>query len=68
MEAKGYNVNKTTDDVKYEVASEQGVDLKRNGSNGNLTSKQAGKIGGSIGGNMVKEMIEIAQEREHKKE
>ncbi len=40
---------------KYEVANEIGVNLKQ-GYNGDLTSKQAG----SIGGEMVKRMIEKA--------
>ena len=39
--------------VKQEAASEVGVNLK-NGYNGDLTSRQAG----SIGGQMVKKMIE----------
>ena len=38
---------------KMEAASEVGVNLK-NGYNGDLTSKQAG----SVGGQMVKKMIE----------
>ncbi len=38
---------------KMEAASEMGVDLKQ-GYNGDLTSRQAG----SIGGQMVKKMIE----------
>ena len=42
---------------KYEVANEIGVPLK-DGYNGDLTSFQ----NGSVGGNMVKKMIE-AQER-----
>lgn len=42
---------------KFEVANELGVPLT-NGYNGNLTSKQ----NGSVGGYMVKKMIE-AQER-----
>ena len=41
------------DRFKYEVANEIGVNLKQ-GYNGDLTSKQAG----SIGGMMVKKMIE----------
>ena len=41
------------DRFKMEAASEVGVNLK-NGYNGDLTSKQAG----SIGGQMVKKMIE----------
>ena len=43
---------------KYEVANEIGVPLK-DGYNGDLTSKQ----NGSVGGYMVKKMIE-AQERQ----
>ena len=41
------------DRFKMEAASQVGVNLK-NGYNGDLTSKQAG----SIGGQMVKKMIE----------
>ena len=41
------------DRFKTEVASELGVNLKE-GYNGDLTSKQAG----SVGGQMVKKMIE----------
>ena len=41
------------DRFKMEAANEVGVNLK-NGYNGELTSKQAG----SIGGQMVKKMIE----------
>lgn len=40
--------------IKMQDASEVGVPLKDNGYNGDLTSKQAG----SIGGQMVKKMIE----------
>ncbi len=46
------------DKFKYEVASELGVPLS-DGYNGNLTSAQ----NGSVGGYMVKKMIE-AQERQ----
>ena len=44
------------DKFKYEVASEVGVNLK-NGYNGNLSSRDAGKIGG----NMVKKLIQRAE-------
>ncbi len=43
--------------VKMEAASEVGVDLKQ-GYNGDLTSRQAG----SIGGQMVKKMIEAYEQ------
>lgn len=46
------------DRFKYEVANEIGVPLK-DGYNGDLTSRQ----NGSVGGYMVKKMIE-AQERQ----
>ena len=49
---------KCTDRFKYEVASEIGVPLK-DGYNGDLTSRQ----NGSVGGYMVKKMIE-AQEKQ----
>jgi small acid-soluble spore protein D (minor alpha/beta-type SASP) len=42
------------DKFKMQAASEVGVNLNQNGYNGELTSKQAG----SIGGQMVKKMIE----------
>jgi hypothetical protein len=45
------------DRMKYEVADEQGVELKE-GYNGDLRSRDAGKIGG----NMVRKMIRQAEE------
>ncbi|MBR4078843.1 MAG: alpha/beta-type small acid-soluble spore protein [Christensenellaceae bacterium] len=44
------------DQLKYEVANEQGINLKQ-GYNGDLTAKQ----NGTVGGYMVKKMIEQAQ-------
>ena len=41
---------------KYEVANEVGVNLS-NGYNGNISAKDAGKIGG----NMVRKLIETAE-------
>ena len=45
------------DKFKMEAANEVGVNLK-NGYNGNLTSKEAG----SVGGQMVKKMIKAYEE------
>ena len=45
------------DKFKMEAASEVGVDLKQ-GYNGNLTSREAG----SVGGQMVKKMIEAYEQ------
>ena len=39
---------------KMEAADEVGVNLKKQGYNGNLTSREAG----SVGGQMVKNMVE----------
>ena len=44
------------DKFKYEVASEVGVNLK-DGYNGDISAKDAGKIGG----NMVRKMIQQAE-------
>jgi hypothetical protein len=42
------NRNKTAfDNMKYEIASQVGVNLKQ-GYNGDLASRDAGKIGGNI--------------------
>ena len=41
---------------KYEVANDVGVNLK-NGYNGNISARDAGKIGG----NMVRKLIEKAE-------
>lgn len=52
------STKKSLERFKYEVADELGVPLS-NGYNGDLTAKQ----NGSVGGYMVKRMIE-AQERQ----
>ncbi|MDG5788952.1 alpha/beta-type small acid-soluble spore protein [Evansella sp. AB-P1] len=52
--------------TKYEVAKEQGISLE-NGYNGNIKAKDAGKIGGSIGGNMVRELVKMGEEQLNKK-
>jgi hypothetical protein len=63
MRKQGYEVSRQNpDNVKYEVAKENHVPLQQ-GYNGQLTSHEAGKVGGRIGGSMVKEMIRIAQEQ-----
>ena len=46
------------DRFKMEVASEIGVPLKNNGYNGDLTSAQ----NGSVGGEMVRQMIRRQEE------
>ena len=65
MKEKGYDVVEPGS-VKYEIASELGIPLTKE-DNGNLTSKEAGKIGGPIGGSMVKAMVKMAQEQMIKK-
>lgn len=45
--------NQNLSNMKYEIANELGVNLKQ-GYNGDLTSKEAGYVGGY----MVKRMIE----------
>lgn len=58
MASKNRNsrANGAMDQMKYEVAGEIGVDLKK-GYNGDITSRDAGRVGG----NMVKKMIEFAE-------
>jgi small acid-soluble spore protein D (minor alpha/beta-type SASP) len=54
------------EDAKFEAADEVGVPLKK-GYNGQLTSEQAGKVGGRLGGSMVRELVKMAQENLAKK-
>ena len=53
--------------AKFEAAEEVGVPLQK-GYNGKLTSEQAGKIGGKLGGSMVKELVRMAKENLTKKQ
>lgn len=62
MQKKGYAVNPNEpNNVKFAVAKSIGVPLQQ-GYNGHLSTEDAGKIGGEIGGAMVREMIRMAQE------
>jgi small acid-soluble spore protein D (minor alpha/beta-type SASP) len=61
MANEGYRVDpERPDTVKYEVARALGIPLHP-GYNGKLSTESAGKVGGPIGGAMVREMIRMAQ-------
>lgn len=63
MQKEGYPVNPMEpNNVKFEVARTLGIPLSP-GNNGQLTTEDAGKIGGQIGGKMVREMIRMAQQQ-----
>ena len=63
MKREGYAADPNRPDlVKYEVAKSLGIPL-RPGYNGALSTEQAGKVGGQIGGSMVREMIRLAQQQ-----
>jgi predicted exporter len=67
MQQAGYSVDKENpNNVKFEVAKELDVPLNQ-AYNGNIKAEQAGKIGGNIGGKMVREMIKMAQQNLTKK-
>ncbi|WP_144932597.1 small, acid-soluble spore protein, alpha/beta type [Paenibacillus sp. 32O-W] len=67
MRKEGYRVNPARpDEVKYEVADSLGIQMNRDG-NGQMKTEDAGKIGGKIGGAMVKEMIQKAKEQLNRK-
>lgn len=52
------NAQDALNQMKYEIANQLGVNLKQ-GYNGDLTSREAG----SIGGEMVKRMISYAEQQ-----
>jgi small acid-soluble spore protein D (minor alpha/beta-type SASP) len=53
--------SQSPDSAKFEVAEDLGVPLRK-GYNGGLTAHQAGKVGGKLGGSMVRELVKMAQE------
>nr|WP_090893003.1 alpha/beta-type small acid-soluble spore protein [Evansella caseinilytica] len=57
-------VMNTTDPnaAKYEAAQEQGIHFNK-GYNGDIKAKDAGKVGGSIGGSMVRELVKMAEQQ-----
>ncbi|CAH0347249.1 alpha/beta-type small acid-soluble spore protein [Bacillus sp. CECT 9360] len=65
LKAKVANAQ-TPEGAKFEAAEEVGVPLKK-GYNGQLTPRQAGKVGGRLGGSMVRELVKMAQENMNKK-
>ena len=61
MRKEGYTTNpESPDNVKYQVAERIGVPLHQ-GYNGDIQAAEAGKVGGRIGGAMVKEMVRMAK-------
>jgi small acid-soluble spore protein B (major beta-type SASP) len=47
------------DQMKYEVAQELGIQLSQDGYNGNLATRDAG----SIGGNITRRLVQIAEQQ-----
>jgi small acid-soluble spore protein D (minor alpha/beta-type SASP) len=60
LKARVQNVS-DPEQAKYEVASELNIPLKK-GYNGNLSAHDAGRIGGQLGGNMVRELVRMAMQ------
>ncbi|GGE20401.1 small acid-soluble spore protein [Marinithermofilum abyssi] len=55
------NTSGPPEEMKVEMARQLGVPLKP-GYNGDIRAEEAGKLGGPIGGQMVKELIKMAEE------
>lgn len=63
LRKEGYAVDPSRpNEAKYDVAQSIGVPLKR-GYNGDLDTEAAGKVGGVIGGLMVRELVKLAQQQ-----
>jgi small acid-soluble spore protein D (minor alpha/beta-type SASP) len=60
LKARLQNVSEP-EQAKYEVAEDLNIPLAK-GYNGNLSAHDAGRIGGQLGGSMVKEMIRSAMQ------
>lgn len=63
LRREGYRVDpERPETAKYEVAQAIGVTLAP-GYNGHLSTESAGKVGGVMGGLMVKELVKLAREQ-----
>jgi len=60
LKARLQNVSEP-EQAKFEVAEELNIPLNR-GYNGSISAHDAGRIGGQLGGSMVKEMIRYAMQ------
>ncbi|SDH68391.1 small, acid-soluble spore protein, alpha/beta type [Alteribacillus bidgolensis] len=61
LKAKVSNAN-NAENAKFETAEEHGVTINH-GYNGEIKAKDAGKIGGNIGGKMVRELVKMAEQQ-----
>lgn len=66
LKAKVANVTDASE-AKYEVAEELNVPLQK-GYNGQLRAHDAGRVGGQLGGRMVKELVRMGMESIRTKE
>lgn len=63
MEEKGFTSDQGRDQpLEEEVAGRLGIPLGKV-DDGELTTRQAGKVGGAMGGPLVRKLIEIAQQQ-----
>lgn len=60
LKAQVANVD-NPDQAKYEIAQEMDIPLQH-GYNGQLPSQAAGRIGGRLGGSMVKELVRMGMQ------
>ncbi|MGM7680542.1 small, acid-soluble spore protein, alpha/beta type [Cytobacillus sp. Hm23] len=61
MEQQGYRtLTNDANSLKYEIAKDKNIPLSH-GYNGHITPTDAGKIGGQIGGTMVKELVKMGK-------
>lgn len=50
-------------EMKNEIAKELGINNDVSIDKGNLTSRQNGNVGGSLGGNMTRRLVEKAEQQ-----
>lgn len=56
-------VNEKVEEMKLQIASELSANGLQNDDWGDVPSRDCGRIGGQIGGNMVRDMIRIAEQQ-----
>lgn len=57
------NATKALDQMKYEIANELGVNNKLENNIGGLSAGENVFLGGRVGGNMTKKLVEMAEKQ-----
>jgi len=54
---------KALEELKYEITKELGITYNNKIDRGNISSRSNGYLGGNLGGNMTRKLVEMAEKQ-----